>query len=489
MLHSLTIEKNGFNSKSHQVGLTPTPESNHLKTQPKLFGTDGIRGKVGEFLTPELTLQVGLAAGKVWRELYPPHSIVIIGQDSRNSSDMLAMAISSGLTAMGLEVWNLGLCPTPCVAYITRQTEAIGGIMISASHNPPEDNGIKFFSHNGTKLDKTITDKIEDLLRDPLQNSKDELSKQGINWGKNKHYHGLTQEYSRFLLNSLPQSLNFEGMRIVLDLAYGASVEIAPLIFESLGAEVIPLHHQADGSRINVNCGSTHLHKLQCAVQEFQADLGFAFDGDADRVMAVDAKGRKVDGDYILYFWGQYLQERQLLPDNLLIGTVMANLGFELAWQNLGGKLVRTPVGDQHVQEKMWQTGAMLGGEQSGHILCHHHHVSGDGIQTALHLTSLVRQQGQSLADLVSNSFQPYPQLLKNVVVENRERRLNWQDCEPLQQAISAAETAMENQGRVLVRASGTEPLIRVMVEAKTQDLVDYWTEKLVNTTITYLAA
>ena len=326
MIMSLHLSKKELNS-NHQLPKSPTALPN------KLFGTDGIRGKVGELLTPELALQVGLAAGKVWRELNPHQGVVIIGQDSRNSSDMLAMAIASGLTATGLEVWNIGLCPTPGVAYLTRKTEVIGGIMISASHNPPEDNGIKLFAHNGTKLEKTATDKIEALLRNNWQNDQRDLTDKGLNWGKNYYRHSLIKEYSHFLQTSLPQPLDFQGMRIVLDLAWGASVEIAPLIFEALGAEVICLHNHADGDRINVNCGSTHLNQLQAAVKEYQADMGFAFDGDADRAMAVDAQGRKVDGDYILYFWGKYLQEKQLLPNNLLIGTVMANLGFELAWQ------------------------------------------------------------------------------------------------------------------------------------------------------------
>jgi phosphoglucosamine mutase len=480
MVTSLNVSKNGLDSNHQFLKLPLVPPT-------KLFGTDGIRGKVGELLTPELALQVGLAAGKVWRELNPHRGVVIMGQDSRNSSDMLATAMASGLTAMDLEVWNVGLCPTPGVAYLTRKTDAIGGIMISASHNPPEDNGIKFFAPDGTKLENNVTTKIEELLRSPSQNGHKGLGKKSLSWGKNYHRHCLVQEYAQFLQTSLLQQLDFQGMRIVLDLAWGAAVEIAPLIFESLGAQVISLHHQADGDRINVNCGSTHLAQLQAAVQEYQADMGFAFDGDADRAMAVDAKGRKIDGDYILYFWGKYLQQRQLLPNNLLIGTVMANLGFELAWNKLGGNLIRTPVGDQHVQAKMWQTGAMLGGEQSGHIICHHHHVSGDGIQTALQLTALVRQQGDSLAFLVEQSFQPYPQLLRNVKVEDRDRRLNWQECQPLQRAIARAETAMENQGRVLVRASGTEPVIRVMVEAKTEDLVHYWTGNLVNSVEKYL--
>lgn len=454
-----------------------------LKSLPdKLFGTDGIRGKVGELLTPELALAVGMAAGKVWSEEATTSKTVIIGQDSRNSSDMLAMAIASGLTAMGLEVWNIGLCPTPCVSYLTKTMGAVGGIMISASHNPPEDNGIKFFGADGTKLNSQKAIAIENLLRDH------NMSNHGSKYGKNVHRHGLTEHYQRFLSQSLPTNIDFQGMRIVLDLAWGAAVEIAPQVFTELGAEVITLHHQADGDRINVNCGSTHLDRIKQAIQEHKADMGFAFDGDADRVMAVDARGNKVCGDYILYLWGQYLQEQGQLPNNLLVGTVMANLGFELAWQKLGGQLLRTPVGDQHVQATMWETGAMLGGEQSGHILCHHHHYSGDGIQTALHLASLTRQRGVDLAELVAQSFTPYPQVLKNVRVEDREKRMRWNECEPLIGAIAKAESAMGNQGRILVRPSGTEPLIRVMVEAQNQNLVNHWTDNLVAVVEQHLA-
>ena len=449
-----------------------------------LFGTDGIRGKVGELLTPELALQVGFCAGLVLKDSSGLGGAVIVGQDSRNSSDVLATAIATGLIAAGLEVWNLGLCPTPCVAYLTKITEAIGGIMISASHNPPEDNGIKFFSANGTKLIASESEKIETLLRSLIEQGHSLKHQSSA-----KHYrrHTLVQEYVNGLQRSLPAELNCEGMRIVLDLAWGASVELAPLAFQTLGAEVISLHDRPNGDRINVNCGSTHLGKLQAAVQNHQADLGFAFDGDADRVMAVDAKGRVIDGDYILYLWGKHLKEENKLPDNLIIATVMANLGFENAWRQLGGKLIRTAVGDQNVQEAMWSTGAMLGGEQSGHILCHHHSVSGDGLQTALHLTALVHNSGVSLADLVDRSFQTYPQILRNVRVEDRERRLGWKDCQGVQNAIAKAEEAMGSQGRILVRASGTEPVIRVMVEAEDAHLANYWTENLVNTVQQYL--
>ncbi len=448
--------------------------------QSKLFGTDGIRGKVGELLSAPLAMQLGFWAGRVLKEETIEFGPIIVGQDSRNSSDMLAMAIAAGLTGAGLEVWNLGLCPTPTVAYLTEKTDAIAGIMISASHNPPEDNGIKFFGSNGTKLSTPLTEKIEAALRNSIDEDIDTAAYTS-NWGKSYYRPYLVEDYISFLKRSLPAQIDFEGMKIVLDLAWGASVNIAPAVFKSLGAEVICLHELADGNRINVNCGSTNLELLQAAIAEHSADLGFAFDGDADRVMAVDDRGNVVDGDYILYLWGRYLKDSGNLPDNSLVTTVMANLGFERAWQALGGKIIRTPVGDRYVQEAMFATGAMLGGEQSGHIICHHYGISGDGLQTALHLSSLVRKSESSLAELVANSFKTYPQLLRNVRVEDRDRRLNWQSCDAIVKAIAFAETEMGDRGRILVRASGTEPVIRVMVEAKTKELVNYWAENLVN--------
>lgn len=458
-------------------------DPSHLPQTP-LFGTDGIRGKAGELLNAAFTLQLGYWAGTVLAQAADHRGSIIIGQDSRNSSDMLSAAIAAGLTSAGLEVWHLGLCPTPCVASLTSNSEAIGGIMISASHNPPQDNGIKFFGSQGTKLADTLTQQIETSLR------KNQVPDSGYpTWGKHYHRPELVQGYVKSLEQSLPQDSRFQGMRIVLDLAWGAAVTVAPAIFQQLGAEVISLHQLADGDRINVNCGSTHLQQLQQAVQEYQADLGFAFDGDADRVMAVDSRGKVIDGDYILYLWGDLLRQKQQLPDDLIVATVMANLGFERAWQAQGGKMQRTKVGDRHVQAAMWRTGAMLGGEQSGHILCHHHGVSGDGIQTALHLTSLVQQSEASLAELIDQSFTTYPQILRNVRVEDRERRSRWQECEPLQQAIAQAEASMGEQGRVLVRASGTEPLIRVMVEAVDDQLTNYWTNQLVKVVEQNLAA
>lgn len=448
-----------------------------------LFGTDGIRGRSGELLTAPLALQVGFWAGQVLRSHSPNLGPVILGQDSRNSSDMLAMALSAGLTAAGLEVWQLGLCPTPVVAYLTSVSGAIAGVMVSASHNPPEDNGIKFFGADGTKLSKAVQEQIEAGVRGKLPSSTEAST-----WGRAYQRSELVQQYVKFVQQPLLPHTQFQGLRIVLDLAWGAAAYLAPTVFQAMGADVICLHDQPDGDRINVNCGSTHLGLLQVAVQEHGADLGFAFDGDADRVLAVDGQARVVDGDYILYLWGQTLAQTGLLPNNLIISTVMANLGFERAWQKQGGQLIRTAVGDQYVHAEMIQRGAMLGGEQSGHILCPHYGVSGDGLLTALHIAALVQRAGISLASLVDQSFQTYPQLLKNVRVEDLNCRLNWQQCEPVQQAIAEAEVAMGDQGRVLVRASGTEPVIRVMVEAASADLVQHWTDKLVLTVQQHLA-
>jgi phosphoglucosamine mutase len=439
----------------------------------KLFGTDGIRGKAGELLNAPLALQIGFWAGQVLRQNSPNQGPVILGQDSRNSSDMLAMALSAGLTAAGLEVWNLGLCPTPCVAYLASVSESAGGVMISASHNPPEDNGIKFFGPNGNKLSQQLQEQIEAGIRGT------KVAIAGLAWGHHYHRPELVKDYAASLEVPL-QGMNLQGMRVVLDLAWGAAAGLAPAVFAQMGADVICLHNSPDGDRINVNCGSTHLESLQAAVLAHNADLGFAFDGDADRVLAVDNKGRSIDGDYILYLWGKQLQRDEQLPHNLIISTVMANLGLERAWEQLGGKLIRTAVGDQYVHAEMQRTGSMLGGEQSGHILCPHYGVSGDGLMTALHLASLVRESGETLAQLVDSSFETYPQLLRNVRVDDREKRLKWQECEALQKAISLAQTDMGEQGRVLVRASGTEPLIRVMVEAVSAELANFWTENLV---------
>ncbi|MBD2188723.1 phosphoglucosamine mutase [Pseudanabaena mucicola] len=445
----------------------------------KLFGTDGIRGHVGNFLTAPLALEVGISAGKILRERvdcdrnHQPN-VIAIGQDSRTSGDMLSAAISAGLTAAGWDVWHIGLCPTPAVAYLTANSpEIFGGVMISASHNPPEDNGIKFFGDNGTKLCSETQQAIEALLESRIHA---DLVNSSTDWGKYHEKAHLISDYQESLQNSIATDLN--GLKIVLDLAHGSATRVSLEVFRNLGAEVICLHQEPDGERINVNCGSTHLEPLRAAVKEYNADMGFAFDGDADRVLAVDSHGRVVDGDYILYLWGQELLENNQLPNSAIVTTVMANLGFERAWQKLGGNFVRTPVGDQYVHAEMVRSGAMLGGEQSGHVLCRHYAVSGDGLLAALHLAALAKQKAP-LSELMDQSFHPYPQLLKNVRVEDRELRRNWQTCDALVQAIALAEQDLGDRGRILVRASGTEPLMRVMVEAETLDLATHWTDSL----------
>ncbi|MEO0520793.1 MAG: phosphoglucosamine mutase [Cyanobacteria bacterium P01_A01_bin.116] len=485
-------QSTGESATVSTAGFSPVPAARctvePLPSTP-LFGTDGIRGKAGTLLTAPLATQVGFWAGQVLR-CHGETGPVILGQDSRNSSDMLASGLAAGLTTAGLEVWNMGLCPTAAVAHLAM--ENAGGIMISASHNPPADNGIKFFGSDGTKLSGTIQKQIEAALRgqglpDDLPSDSD-CSIEPIQWGRTYQRPDLVERYMDFLHQPFQPHPDLSGLRIVLDLAWGAATRVAKQVFEATGAEVVILNGLPDGDRINVQCGSTHLGQLKAAVADLNADIGFAFDGDADRVMAVDAQGRVIDGDYILYFWGNTLKQAGKLPNDTIISTVMANLGFERAWEKQGGTLVRTNVGDQHVFAEMVSQGAMLGGEQSGHILCHHYSLTGDGILTALHLADLLKQAGCSLPELVAQSFETYPQRLENVRVEDPVIRRNWHTCDAVQQAIAQAESAMGNQGRVLVRASGTEPLVRVMVEAADASLVNHWTDTLAQKVNQHLA-
>jgi phosphoglucosamine mutase len=443
----------------------------------QLFGTDGIRGKAGDLLTAPLAMQVGYWAGQVLRQHEPTLGPIILGRDSRSSGTMLGTALTAGLTAAGLDVWDLGMCPTPVVATLAHRTAAIGGVMISASHNPPEDNGIKFFGGDGSKLAPKLQQQIEAALRGQV------AAVPVPQWGQHSCRSDLIDRYLDGLTAPLTQTTAkpLQGLKVVLDLAWGAATRTATATFQQLGAAVVELHPTPDGDRINVNCGSTHLQLLQAAVQTHGASVGFGFDGDADRVLAVDAQGRIVDGDYILYLWGKQLLAQDQLPGKTIVATVMSNLGFERAWEAAGGKLIRAAVGDQYVHAEMVDRGAALGGEQSGHILCPQFGVSGDGLMTALHLADLIQRGGGDLAQLIDASFQTYPQILQNVRVDDRDKRLNWKDCVELQTAIAEAEADMGDRGRVLVRASGTEPLMRVMVEAETAELMETWTTKLVN--------
>ena len=446
----------------HPLGHLPKPSQIS-------FGTDGLRGRVDTMLTPALALQVGYWCGRVLQAEGP----VLIGMDSRSSGSMLVAALTAGLTASGREVWTLGLCPTPAVPGLIRRYSAAGGLMVSASHNPPEDNGIKVFGATGSKVSPERQQAIEAGLR-----SGDGAGIALAASGVARHRPELLDDYRASLLSSVGQH-RLDGVPIVLDLCWGSATACGAEVFAALGADLTVLHGDPDGTRINVNCGSTHLEPLRRAVIEKGAAMGFGFDGDADRMLAIDGRGRVVDGDHVLFLWGSVLQEQGQLPDQRLVATVMSNLGFERAWQARGGLLDRTPVGDQHVHAEMVRTGAALGGEQSGHILSSSHGLAGDGVLTALQLASLCHAQQLSLAEWVDQSFQAYPQKLVNVRVENRERRKGWADCAPLHSLVQEAEASMAEDGRVLVRASGTEPLLRVMVEAADQAVVDHWTSRL----------
>ena len=434
------------------------------------FGTDGIRGRVGTLITPALALQLGYWCGRV----LPPGGPIVLGTDSRSSAPMLMAALAAGLTAAGRDVLEIGLCPTPAVPGSIRALAASGGLMVSASHNPPHDNGIKVFGACGAKLGKEQQAAIEAGLHGAASEAQAGFSGEG----RLERRPDLLQAYQQRLLESVAGA-RLDGCRVVLDLCWGSASSCGEALFRALGAELTVLHGQPDGQRINQGCGSTHLEPLRAAVLEQRAAMGFAFDGDADRMLAVDGRGRVVDGDQILYLWGQALMAEGALPNNRIVATVMSNLGFERAWQAAGGVLERTAVGDQYVHAAMEELGAALGGEQSGHILSARHGMSGDGLLTALQVSTLIQARGGSLADWMDSSFQPYPQKLVNVTVPDKARRTGWEACEPLRQAVQAAETAMAGCGRVLVRASGTEPLLRVMVEAAEQGDVDHWSRHL----------
>ena len=434
------------------------------------FGTDGIRGRVGTAITPLLALQVGYWCGLV----LPPQGPIVIGTDSRSSGPMLVAALTAGLAAAGREVWQLGLCPTPAVPGTIQRMGAAGGLMVSASHNPPHDNGIKVFGSSGAKLSREQQQAIEIGLRGEAPDLYGQLKGSGTVHQRSD----LMADYRQALLQSV-QGQRLEGCKVVLDLCWGSATACGEGVFQELGADLVVLHGQPDGGRINQGCGSTHLEPLRQAVIAEGAQMGFAFDGDADRMLAVDGRGRVVDGDQILYLWGSALRDSGLLPAGRIVATVMSNLGFERAWQQGGGLLERTPVGDQYVHAAMEEFGAGLGGEQSGHILSAHHGMSGDGLLTALQVATLVHGRGQTLAEWMDQSFRPYPQKLVNVTVPDRARRTSWQECAPMREAVARAEAAMAGQGRVLVRASGTEPLLRVMVEAAETEQVDHWSALL----------
>lgn len=427
----------------------------------KLFGTDGIRGIVGKDLTGELSFRLARVFGTViTRDRLPGPGTVVIGRDTRSSCDTLEDAMCAGLTLQGVNVSLAGVIPTPGLAYLTRTGGFDGGVMISASHNPAEYNGIKFVSQGGFK----ITEKEESDIEQALENY-DQTRFPNVPQGSIKRDPTLSRKYLEYLKQI--EKISLSGLKVVTDLSNGATFSIAPGLFAALGANVVSISDKPDGKNINLNCGATHLDTLQKAVVTHRADLGVAFDGDGDRVLAVDEKGEVVDGDQIVLIEALELARNGKLQNNVVVSTVMSNYGLETALREHNITLKRTPVGDKYVVEEMIKSGAMLGGEQSGHIVFLDCNTTGDGLLTAVKLLATLKRYGGKFSALAAQ-MERLPQVQLNVGVNSTK---NWDHNGAVQEAITNATRQIQGKGRILVRASGTEPLIRVMVEGKDNSL------------------
>jgi phosphoglucosamine mutase len=443
----------------------------------KYFGTDGIRGKVGEApITPDFMMRLGYAAGRVLAESdrrLPPgeRPAVLIGKDTRISGYMLESALQAGLSAAGVDVMLVGPMPTPAIAYLTRALRLQAGVVISASHNGYEDNGVKFFSAAGSKLPDKIEHAIEAGLDKPL------TTMPSAYLGKAKRIDDAAGRYIEFCKSTFPNELDLRGLKIVVDCAHGATYHIAPHVFHELGAEVVAVAAQPDGLNINHGYGSTHPDALKAAVLEQRAELGVAFDGDGDRVVFVDAQGRTFDGDQLIYVIAKHRHRNGCMRGGVA-GTLMTNLGMEHALGKMNIPFSRANVGDRYVLELLLQNGWQLGGEGSGHILCLDKHTTGDGIISALQVLHALRVNKISLAEFTKD-LSLYPQVLINVQVP---KSFEFRDSIPVQAALVEAKCELDGNGRVLLRSSGTEPVVRVMVEGKSRDKVRQWAEDIANT-------
>jgi phosphoglucosamine mutase len=433
----------------------------------KYFGTDGIRGRVGDFpITPEFMLKLGWAAGMAFRK--QGKCRILIGKDTRISGYMFESALEAGLSAAGADVMLLGPMPTPAIAYLTRTFHAEAGIVISASHNPHHDNGIKFFSGQGTKLPDEIELMIEELLDQPMTVVDSEQL------GKVSRINDAAGRYIEFCKSSVPSSTDFAGLKVVVDCAHGAAYKVAPSVFRELGAQVTVLSAQPNGLNINDSCGSTHVEALQAEVLAQQADLGIAFDGDADRVLMVDHSGAVVDGDELLFIIARDLLERGKLQGGV-VGTLMSNLGLELALADLGIPFVRAKVGDRYVIAELLSRNWQLGGENSGHLVCFQHTTTGDAIIAALQVLMALKRREQTLGE-ARLGMQKCPQVLVNVRFAGGVDPL---EHPAVQQASARVTEQMAGRGRVLLRKSGTEPLVRVMVEGDDEGQVRGYADEL----------
>jgi phosphoglucosamine mutase len=438
----------------------------------KLFGTDGIRGVANvEPMTCETALKLGRAAGHVFRENDRRHRIVI-GKDTRLSGYMIESALVAGICSMGVDALLVGPMPTPAVALITRSLRADAGVVISASHNPYEDNGIKFFSRNGFKLPDDIEERMEYLIS---SGEIDHIRPTAYKVGKAFRIDDAVGRYIEFVKTSIPKGMTFEGLRVVVDCANGASYKVAPIVLAELGAEVTALNVNPDGMNINKKCGSIYPEQMCARMKQEKAHAGLAFDGDADRVILADEQGTQVDGDQVMAMCAIDMIKENRLPHHTLVTTVMSNLGLDHALRPVGGKLVKTKVGDRYVVEEMVRGKYAVGGEQSGHIVFLDYNTTGDGMITALQVLALMQKTGKSLRDLASCMVK-FPQVLINVTVQRKEPLEN---IASIKKEIEMAKQKLGDEGRILVRYSGTEPLARVMVEAKDKNLTNELAESV----------
>ncbi len=428
-------------------------------TLGKYFGTDGVRGVANRELTPELAFRIGRAEGSLAAARVSGRPKVLIGRDTRVSGEMLEAALTAGLLSVGADVERLGIISTPGVAWLTKSLQAAAGIMISASHNPVEDNGIKIFGPDGFKLTDQEEEHIERLLDEPVDSL---LRPTGGDVGRVREASGSVQDYLDYLSQTIQG--DFQGLKLVLDCAHGAASYLAPRLFRGLGAEVAVIGGEPNGVNINDGVGSTHPERLQEEVKKRQANVGLAFDGDADRLMAVDEDGEVVDGDIIMCILAKWLKEQGRLAKNTLVTTVMSNFGLYEAMRKLGIATVQTAVGDRYVLERMLDGGFVIGGEQSGHVILLDYNTTGDGMLTALQLVQVIRQSGKTLGQL-KRIMRKYPQVLHNVRLKTAEAKSAWKENAAIMEAIAELEQRLGDTGRVLVRPSGTEPLLRIMAE------------------------
>jgi phosphoglucosamine mutase len=438
----------------------------------KLFGTDGVRGVANKDpMTTEMAMRIGRAAAHIFRDSPRRHRIVI-GKDTRLSGYMIESALTSGFCSMGMDVLLVGPVPTPGIAFLTRSLRADAGVVISASHNPFEDNGIKFFGKDGFKLPDEVEKKMEDLI---FSGAVDKIRPTASEIGKAFRIDDATGRYNEFVKSSIPRGLDLTGLRIVVDSANGAAYKIGPRILIELGAEVISLYDEPNGLNINQGCGSLYPEVISRAAIANKAHIGIAFDGDADRVILCDENGIVIDGDAVMAVCALQMMQEGRLKQNTLVATVMSNLGLELAMQKAGGKLVRAAVGDRYVMEKMIEGGYNLGGEQSGHIIFLDNNTTGDGLVSALQILAIMKQTGKPLSALAA-CMRTYPQVLVNVKVKERHDLLLIPE---IAKRVAEIEKRIEGSGRLLLRYSGTEPKVRVMIEGENQDEIRALAEDL----------